>query len=413
MDINATFKCLEVKNQLIVQCKAEDKISTLLQKFCQKTFADKNDFEFTYNDKVINEKDKELSIIKLINNNKNIKEIELLIKRINKIIKCPICDCNNCTLKIINFRLHFFDCCKKKHKDIRLFEEYEDTQKVNYQKIKCDKQCGRTQNDSLEEFHKCLDCTNLVGYAIYYCNECNNSHKKIHKTIKYSDKYYYCSKHYGEFISYCSEHNENLCQKCEEIHEKNHPIIKFDSINPNLDEIKNNLEIIKKRIEDLKVIVQMIKNKIDGAIKIIEKYYYIANDIIKKYETFNSKIKNFQTLKTINYLSSSNNEVLQKIENIIKGNEKHDWLKKCSILLDIIEKDRSDYNNEKTEPNDDNSDNSINEINNNIIEINNFKSNKDFDLISRGTVNTPTGSRKIYFKKRQTGCNLLNKINNK
>ena len=415
MEINATFKCLDCKNQLIIQCKAEDKISTILQKFCQKTFAEIEDFEYTYNDKVINEKDKELTIMKSMNNDKNIKEIEILVKRLKKIIKCPICACNNCILKIVKDRLHFSDCCKN-HKEIRLLEEYEDTQTVNYQKIKCDNQCGRTQKDSLEEFHKCLDCTNLAGYAIYYCNECNNLHKKKHKTIKYSDKYYYCSKHYGVFISYCSECNYNLCQKCEEIHEKNHQITKFDALNPNLDDTKKNLEIIKKKIDDLKDIVRMIKNKLDGAIKIIERYFDIANDIIKIYETFNSKLKNYQILKTINYLSSSNNEILQKIENIIKGNEKkEDWLKKCSILLDIIEKDRSEYNNEKTEPNDDNDDNLINEINDNIIELNNYGSNKDFDLISLGTRNASSISRKIYFKKKQKGSNLFNKnnINNK
>ena len=29
IEINATFKCLEIKNQLIIQCKADDKISTI------------------------------------------------------------------------------------------------------------------------------------------------------------------------------------------------------------------------------------------------------------------------------------------------------------------------------------------------------------------------------------------------
>ena len=122
----------------------------------------------------------------------------------------------------------------------------------------------------------------------------------------------------------------------------------------------------------------------DGAIKIIEKYYDIANDIIKKYETFNSKLNNYQTLLTINYLSSSNKEILQQIESIIEGNKnKEDWLKKCAVLIDIIEGDRSEYNNnEKTEENEDISNN---EIKNNIYEGNEFDSNQDFEKISSST----------------------------
>ena len=60
----------------------------------------------------------------------------------------------------------------------------------------------------------------------------------------------------------------------------------------------------------------------DDAIKIIENYYDIANDIVSKYETFNSKSNNYQTLLTVNYLSSSNKEILNQIKNIINGNER-------------------------------------------------------------------------------------------
>ena len=411
MDIIATFRFMENEKQIIIQCKADDKIATVLDKFSQKIFQEKKDFEYSYNGKEINDKDKELTIMKLINN-KNIKDIEILTKRKTKIDKCPICACNNCIIKIVNYRLHFSDCCKK-HKDIRLFEEYDDTQTINYQKIKCDNQCGKTQKDCLEEFHKCLDCTNLAGYAIYYCNDCYNIHQKKHKTIKYDEKYYYCSDHYEEYISYCSKCNYNLCKKCEKKH-KNHSIIKFDVINPDLNETKKKIQKIGDKIEDLKIIVKIIKNKMDGAIKIIEKYYDIANDIIKKYETFNSKLNNYQTLLTINYLSSSNKEILQQIESIIEGNKsKEDWLKKCAVLIDIIEGDRSEYNNnEKTEENEDISNN---EIKDNIYEGNEFDSNQDFEKISSSTGNIPSNSRKISSGKNKNNKNKqkVSMLNNK
>ena len=47
-----------------------------------------------------------------------------------------------------------------------------------------------------------------------------------------------------------------------------------------MDSIKNNLEEIGEKIEDLKIIVEIIKTQMDDAIKIIEIYYDIANDII-------------------------------------------------------------------------------------------------------------------------------------
>jgi hypothetical protein len=197
-------------------------------------------------------------------------------------------------------RLNFSQCCKK-HNENKLFDEYEDTQRINYQNIKCDNQCGRTQKDSLEEFHKCLDCSNLAGYAIYYCNVCYITHGTGHKTIKYDQKYYYCTEHFGEYVSYCSKCKYNLCEKCEKNH-KSHPIIKFDVMNTDVNEIKRKLKKIGEKIKDLRVIVRIIKNKMDGAIKIIEKYYDIANDILTKYETFNSKSKNYQTILTINYI---------------------------------------------------------------------------------------------------------------
>jgi len=147
--------------------------------------------------------------------------------------------------------------------------------------------------------------------------------------------------------------------------------------------ISKNLDKIYAKIDDLKIIVKVIKNKMDGAIKIIEKYYSIAQDVIKKYESFNSKLKNYQILKTINYLSISNNEIIKQIDNVISGNKsKDDWKKKCDILIDIIESDRADYKNEtaETKSNTENSD----DINNNYQEEKYMNEN---EKISKNTSN--------------------------
>ena len=99
-------------------------------------------------------------------------------------------------------------------------------------------------------------------------------------------------------------------------------------MSPDIKDIKKKLDKIDEKIEDLKTIVKIIKNKMDGSIKIIENYHSIAQDMIKKYETFNSRLKNYQILKTINYLFISNREIINDIENIINGNKsKDDWKK--------------------------------------------------------------------------------------
>ena len=199
---------------------------------------------------------------------------------------------------------------------------------------------------------------------------------------KGSHSNYFCSEHSSEYNSYCENCNLNLCEGCEKNH-KNHETKKFDAMIPDIKDIKKNLDKIYAKIDDLKIIVKVIKNKMDGAIKIIEKYYSIAQDVIKKYESFNSKLKNYQILKTINYLSISNNEIIKQIDNVISGNKsKDDWKKKCDILIDIIESDRADYKNEtaETKSNTENSD----DINNNYQEEKYMNEN---EKISKNTSN--------------------------
>ena len=170
-----------------------------------------------------------------------------------------------------------------------------------------------------------------------------------------------------------------------------------------MDSIKNNLEEIGEKIEDLKIIVEIIKTQMDDAIKIIENYYDIANDIVSKYETFNSKSNNYQTLLTVNYLSSSNKEILNQIKNIINGNKrKEDWLNKFSVLLDITESDRSDYNNKINESSDKISTISNSESKNDINEINDFNIKREENYIQ--TNNESTNSVRKSNKSKNKKC---------
>ena len=166
-------------------------------------------------------------------------------------------------------------------------------------------------------------------------------------------------------------------------------------MNPDLNDIKNKLERIGDKIEDLKDVVNFIKEKMDRSIEIIEKYYNIASDMIKKYEMFNSKLRNYQTLKTIKYLSTSNKEIITDIENIIKGNKVEDWIVKFTKLLEIVEKDRLVYRNKEFELNDNNTNTSNLEPKNSISYKYEIDSNQDYiEKYSNATSNIPNNQRK-------------------
>ena len=105
-------------------------------------------------------------------------------------------------------------------------------------------------------------------------------------------------------------------------------------------------------------------------------------------------------------------KIWAKYSHLFQTKNKEDWLKKCAVLIDIIEGDRSEYNNEKTEENEDISNN---EIKNNIYEGNEFDSNQDFEKISSSTGNIPSNSRKISSGKNKNNKNKqkVSMLNNK
>ena len=111
----------------------------------------------------------------------------------------------------------------------------------------------------------------------------------------------------------------------------------------------------------------------DGAVKMLEKYCEISEDILLKYELFNSKYKNYQILQSVNFLADSNKNISKDLEIIT--NSDRNWKKKCDILIDIFESDRKDYTNDSNKTNN----NSIDEENefednNNRIEVNEIRS---------------------------------------
>ena len=327
----------KILDKIIIQCKSNESMYSIFEKFSNKIGSKVSDFDFFYKGKKV----KEDSTIISLKNNKNANDIDISFKKRSKIMKCPECVCNNCIIKIEKYRLNFTECCHEHKTTNIIFDKYEGSQNIEFNKIRCNK-CQKSQNDDLKDFSKCLRCSKQFKYAIYYCYECSLSHAHSQFLIKYDEKYYYCQDHFKSYKSYCATCNTNLCELCEKTHRnQNHRVLKYDQIFPDINPIKLKLEDIKTRIDDLKIVVDQIKNNMDGAVRIMEQYYDIAQDIISKYESFNKKFTNFQVLKTVSFLHFSNLEVLKDLVEITEGDQ--DLKYKCNKLIDIYKSDRSNY----------------------------------------------------------------------
>ena len=327
----------KILDKIIIQCKSNESMYSIFEKFSNKIGSKVSDFDFFYKGKKV----KEDSTITSLKNNKNANDIDISFKKRSKIMKCPECVCNNCIIKIEKYRLNFTECCHEHKTTNIIFDKYEGSQNIEFNKIRCNK-CQKSQNDDLKDFSKCLRCSKQFKYAIYYCYECSLSHAHSQFLIKYDEKYYYCQDHFKLYKSYCATCNTNLCELCEKNHRnQNHRVLKFDQMVPDINPIKLKLEDIKTRIDDLKIVVDQIKNNMDGAVRIMEQYYDIAQDIISKYESFNKKFTNFQVLKTVSFLHFSNLEVLKDLVEITEGDQ--DLKYKCNKLIDIYKSDRSNY----------------------------------------------------------------------
>ena len=361
---SATFKVLERDVKPIdIQFKKESTLKEIFASYANKMQTDLYDLEFYFNGQKV-DLNSDLTFKSLIGNN-NSKEIEINVFKRSKIIKCPKCICNNCVIKVENYKLHFSNCFHhgKNHETITTLLDYDSTQKIDFNQIRCDvSTCPNNQNNYLNEFKKCLKCAQtLKGRARYYCLEHSENHNhKGNSLIKYNEKYFYCTKHLKKFISYCSTHKLNLCENCEQEHknECGSKIIKFAK-SLNLTNIKSQLEEIQEKTEELKnVIVDEIKKMMNRAIEMIEKYKFIAYDIIAKYELNNNNtdLKNYQIIKNIKNLTISNKEIIGDLDGLLNQNlddERQNWISKCTKLLDIYYGYREHYENKKQDIDDD------------------------------------------------------------
>ena len=297
-----------------------------------------NDFDFFYN---ANKIDKNIKILDDLNQ-ENKKEITIIVERRSKIVKCPQCICNECIIDIDDYIIHFYGC-KYKHTDFKIFDDYKRTQKIDFSQIFCKQDgCPKNESNDHEDFYKCLTCCKLLKHTQYYCNYHSKEHdkNKKHTQIKYDEKNYFCDKHIKKYVKYCFKCRKNLCQDCSVDH-KNHEIKDFDSMSPNVEDIKIGLEKIKEKMEELKIIITYIKrNLLDGTMKIYENYCEILNDVIEKYDFNNKEYKNYGVLKNFLNLKKSNQRIMNDLDEIISGDN---YKNKAFFLIEKFQKDLENY----------------------------------------------------------------------
>ena len=276
----------------IIQCNTKEKMENIIERFTSKIdIKDKKSLFYLYSGNTINE---ELTLKEIIGkNSSDLKKIEILVYSNyqtpsgtdvfikSKNIICPECK-DDIRLKINDYKIYLYDC-KNGHKfnDI-LLNEFEETQKINLSKIKCNicniRDRGSTFNN---EFYYCISCK----YNI--CPLCKNIHEKQnenHKIKKQKDNNLFCNEHNDSYIKYCKDCRENLCFSCTEKH-KNHKVESYEDIIPDMKMMNKEIQNLDKTIHQLENNIKHIITKFNFVIDNLKIYYQIYKIIkgIMKY----------------------------------------------------------------------------------------------------------------------------------
>ena len=142
-------------------------------------------------------------------------EISISVQKNLRIIKCPLCNYNDCVINLSDYLVSFYGC-EHNHSISKNYDDYLGTQKMVPSKIKCcSPGCELNQSNNTRDFHLCLTCSNIFKNSQSYCDKCISNHDRDHKSIKFDLKNYFCRKHVKDtkmFIKYCFSCKKNFVQ---------------------------------------------------------------------------------------------------------------------------------------------------------------------------------------------------------
>jgi hypothetical protein len=335
MEVKATFSYLTKSIQ--VKCKDDELIQKMFESFASelKDGSEWNHYIYYYEGKKLGHGTK-ICEDKYIAHKK---EITITAQKKLRVVKCPKCKCNDCIVNLKDYVLSYYGC-KYNHTFTTVYDEYINDQKIDTSELRCNAPgCDRTQQNYALGFYKCLTCSDLVSHSTYFCKEHKELHEQDHETVKYDKKNYYCEKHFKPFVKYCFTHKENLCEECSTEH-KEHKVMSYESMVPNIDKLKESLKAVESNIVKLRIIIDDLKTRLDGALRIFRRYSYIANDVIGKYELFNTELKNYRILKSLRNLQSTNITMNKNLNEIIK---EKDPISRINSLIHLYELNEANY----------------------------------------------------------------------
>ena len=332
-----------------IQTNIKDTFQEAINKYLQKSLLDKESIMFLANGLLLKpEKTIESQMNSLNEKNNNIKVLvnkidkpeQVFIK--SKDIICPRCQ-GLCRIKYDDLTITCYDC-ENNHKieDI-LLSEFDEKQKINLSNIICNECKLKNRGESYNyDFYICLTCNKNI------CPLCKSKHSnEDHNIIKYEQKNYICQKHNDTFFKYCQDCKKNICIICEKEH-KEHKMIFFGDIIPNIDDLKNKFNEKKKEIESFKENVKDLMKELNEFVKIIDKYIDINNELLNNYDI---RKKNYNILANINEINNDNdilknirdiNNMSKKILDIFKLNKYEKGEKELKIKLEQFEKEKEE-----------------------------------------------------------------------
>ena len=298
-----------------IQCNSTDKMKDICRKFLDKI--KKKDILYSYNGKIGIDEDKtfeefanpgdkerkKMSIVAFENEIDPGNEESDIIK--SKNIICPECK-ETISIDISDYKINLYGC-KNGHKfENILLDEFEETQNIDRTKIICDICKQKNQSTTSEHaFYLCLTCNKKV------CPLCKSNHDPRHKIINYDDKFYYCTKHYENYISFCEKCKMNLCSLCDE--HKDHKKKIFIDIAPNKEKLIEKKNLLKRYAEQFNKEINKIIDILNEVKNKMNLYYKINEDIINNYD---NKNKNYENIDYLNKFLKNN--IHSELQNIFE-----------------------------------------------------------------------------------------------
>ena len=316
-----------------IQCSENDLLNNICKKFSEKTGTDLNTLYFLYSSNLIDDKltftecanledrrRKKMNVLVKEKNENNLNLNESIIK--SKDIICPKCfDIAKICIKDYKIKLK----CRNNHiSNYILIDEYENSQKMDQSKIICNNcKIKNKSNTYKNELFKCNSCN------INLCPLCKSIHNKEHYIINYDQKNYLCNIHNENYISYCKTCKINICMLCESLH-KDHQILYFGKILPNIDDLKNKNNEFRKIIDRFNEDIQNIIKQFNKVKDNLEIFYNINNDIINNIDIKN---RNYELISNLTKIY--NNNIIKDLEKIVNENNIN---YKINNILDIYQK---------------------------------------------------------------------------